>query len=103
MSDGDLERLLGEALAAEARPMSEAQVGEVVACAAVHLERPAAFPLWAVAASAAGLAALVLVALSGSPGSWWQVLAGIALAGNLGLSPLAALVLVRNRRHSHVD
>lgn len=103
MSDWDLERLLGEALATEARPMSEAQVGEVVARAAVNLERPAAFPLWAVAASAAGLAALVLVALSGAGGAWWQALAGVVLAGNLGLSPLAALVLVRNRRHSYVD
>ncbi len=98
MSDRDLERLLREALAAEARPMSEAQVGEVVARAAV-LARPAAqFPLWAIAASAVCLAGLVLLAVSPAGNDSLRIL---AVAANLALSPLAALVLVRGRRRAH--
>jgi hypothetical protein len=101
MSDRDLERLLREVLAAEARPMSEAQVGEVVARAAADLERPATFPLWAVGASAAGLAALGLLAFSPWLDAVVRLLAGVAVAGNLALSPLAALVLMRGRRSGH--
>jgi len=98
MNDRDLERLLREALGAEARPMSEAQVGEVVKRAAVQARPAPRFPLWAIAASGACLAGLVLLALSPAPESWFRIIAVMAMVGNLALSPLAALVLVRSRR-----
>jgi len=103
MRDGHLERLLKEALAAEARPMSEAQVGEVVARAAARVRSAAPFPVWALVALAAGLAALVLLALSPLRQEWIRILAAVAVAGNLALSPLAALVLVRGRRRAHAS
>jgi len=53
------------------------------------------------AASAACLAGLVLLALSPFAEEWFRILAIVALAGNLALSPLAALVLVRSRRNRH--
>jgi cell division septal protein FtsQ len=102
MSDRDLERVLREALAAEARPMSEEQVRQVCE-RAVARRRAVGFPWWVIAASAACLAGLGLLALSPWPDAAVRMMASVALAGNLALSPLAALVLVRSRRHGHAS
>lgn len=102
--DENLARVLRSALAVEAPPLREDHLRQVLQQAAA-LGRPAApFPLWIVAALAAGLSVFTLVAwsLPDSPAAL-RIAAGIVLLANLGLSPLAALVIVRNRRWSYAN
>lgn len=108
--DTDFEKglagLLRSALGAEAPPLSERQVNELVKRAAVtqstHAVPEPAFPLWAIAVSSGCLVVLVVMGgfLSGGQ-SAAQTLAGLIVFANLLLSPLAALVIVQRRRLSY--
>jgi len=100
----NLARLIQSALAVQARPMSADQVRTVTREAAVRIRPAAAFPLWAVAALAACVVALVFLACSlPQEVPLLRILLYIVLAANLGLSPVAALVIVRNRRMYHAN
>ncbi len=99
VGDENLARLLKSALGMEAPALREDRLQQVLQRAAALRRRAAPFPLWLIAALAAGLAAFTLVAWTFplAPAEL-RIAAGIVLLANLGLSPLAALVVVRNRR-----
>jgi hypothetical protein len=100
--DENLARLLKSALALETPPLRDDHLQQVLRRAAALRGRVAPFPLWLIAALAASLAAFTLVAWSFPyPPAVLRIVAGIVLLANLGLSPLAALVIVRNRRSSY--
>jgi hypothetical protein len=84
--------------------MSADQVRTVTREAAVRIRPAAAFPLWAITALAACVAALVFLACSlPQEVPLLRILLYIVLAANLGLSPVAALVIVQNRRMYHAN
>jgi hypothetical protein len=100
----NLARLIRSALAVEAPPMSTDQVRAVIREAAARIRPAAAFPPWAIAALAACVVALVCLACSlpqELPLS--RILLYIILVANLGLSPVSALVIIRNRRAYHAN
>ena len=102
--DENLGRILKSALAPEARPLRDEQMRQILQQAAARRRPADPFPLWVIAALATGLAAFTLVAWSlPHPLAALKIAAGIALLANLGLSPLAALVIVRNRRWSYAN
>jgi len=95
----NLARILKSALAVGARRMSEDQIGQVVRKATTRIRPAVEFPFWVLAASAACLVGLLALGWSFSgEASLLRWFAATALAANLGLSPVAALVVVRNRR-----
>jgi hypothetical protein len=102
--DENLGRVLKSALAFEAPALRDEQMRQVLREAAARRRPADPLPLWVIKALAAGLVAFTLVA-------WWlphplavlKIAAGIVLLANLGLSPLAALVIVRNRRWSYAN
>jgi hypothetical protein len=84
--------------------MSADQVRIIIQQASGRIRPPAAFPLWAIAALAACAVALVFLACSlpqELPLS--RILLYIILVANLGLSPVSALVIIRNRRAYHAN
>lgn len=102
--DENLGRVLKSALALEAPPLRDEQMRQILQQAAARRRPADPFPLWVIAALAAGLSAFTLVAwLLPHPLAALKIAAGIALLANLGLSPLAALVIVRNRRWSYAN
>jgi hypothetical protein len=102
--DENLARILKSALAPEAPPLRDDHLRQILRQAAARGCPADSFPLWAIAALASGLAALTLVAWAlPYPLAALKIAAGIGLLANLGLSPLAALVIVRNRRWSYAN
>ena len=100
--DENLGRIFKSALAFEAPPLRDEQIRQVLQQAAARRPPADPLPLWVIAALAAGLVAFTLVAWSfPRPLAALKFAAGIVLLANLGLSPLAALVIVRNRRWSY--
>jgi hypothetical protein len=84
--------------------LRDEQMRQILQQAAARRRPADPFPLWVIAALAAGLSAFTLVAwLLPHPLAALKIAAGIALLANLGLSPLAALVIVRNRRWSYAN
>jgi CHASE2 domain-containing sensor protein len=100
--DENLGRILKSALAVEAPPLRAEQMQQILQQAAARRRPADPLPVWVIAALAAGLVAFTLVAWSlPRPLAALKIAAGIALLANLGLSPLAAVVIVRNRRWSY--
>jgi hypothetical protein len=100
----NLARLIQSALAVQARPMSADQVRMIIQQASGRIRPPAAFPLWAIAALAACVVALTFLACSlAHELPPLRIFLYIVLGANLGLSPVAALIIIRNRRMGHAN
>jgi hypothetical protein len=93
----ELRDLLRQAMAAPDRPLSAAQTGEILASLAA---RPGLGNgvIWALLPAAACLTLAIVAAFWGAVPAQTRGFAMVVTAGNLALSPVAALALVWRRR-----
>jgi len=92
-----LRDLLRQAMAGPDRPLSAAQTVQILTSLPAR-PVPQGRLLWALLPAAACLTLAIAAALSGAVPAQVRGLAIAVAAGNLALSPVAALALVRRRR-----
>jgi len=97
----ELRDLLRQAMAGLDRPLTAAQTGEILASLPAR-PGPANCVLWALLPAAACLALAITAAFWGAVPAQVRGFAIVLTAGNLALSPVAALALVWRRRFQNV-
>jgi hypothetical protein len=93
----ELRDLLRQAMAAPDRPLTAAQTGEILASLPAR-PGPGNGVLWALLPAAACLTLAIAAAFWGAVPTQMRGFAIVVTAGNLALSPVAALALVWRRR-----